>query len=91
MDFKTPLLKYQPTLDNLKLKKDKVNDYVLSCKSKGVFNPKLKPLYTAFLNSIKTSGYKMEIKFDKDSLAVEQKNYLTKIEYFYVAYDSGFW
>ena len=44
---------YQPTLDNLDLKKDKGTDYVLSWKSKGVFNSKLKPLYTAFLHRIK--------------------------------------
>ena len=33
----------------------------------------------------------MGIKFDKDSLAVEHKNYLTKTVIFYVVYDSGFW
>ena len=43
---------YQPTLDTLKLKKDKGTDYVLSWKSNGVYNSKLKPLYTAFLHSI---------------------------------------
>ena len=32
-------------LDMLELKKDKVIDYVFSWKSKGVYNPKLKPLY----------------------------------------------
>ena len=32
---------YQPTLDTLELKKDKVTEYVLSRKSKGVFNSKL--------------------------------------------------
>ena len=42
-------------------------------------NSKLKPLYTAFLHTIKLSGYRMRIKFDKDPLAVEQNNYLTKI------------
>ena len=70
---------YQPTLDTLELKKDKGSDYVLSWKSKGVFNSKLKPLYTAFLHSIKLSEYKTGIKFDKDPLAVEQNNYLSKI------------
>ena len=39
---------YQPTLDKLKLKKDKGTDYALSWKSNGVCNSKLKPLYTAF-------------------------------------------
>ena len=30
------------------------------------FNFKLKSIYIAFLNSIKFSGLKMEIRFDKD-------------------------
>ena len=60
---------YQPTLNMLELKKDKGNDYVLSCKSKGVYNSQLKPLYTTFLHSIKFSG----IKFDKDPLSCRTK------------------
>ena len=63
---------YQPTLDSIELKKDKDTDYVLSWKSKGVFNSKFKPLYDAFLNSIKLSEYRIGIKFDKDPLAIEQ-------------------
>ena len=43
---------YQPTLDTLELKKDKVTDYVLSWKWKEVYNSKLESLCTAFLNSI---------------------------------------
>ena len=70
---------YQPTLDTLELKKDKGTDYVLSWKLKGVFNSKLKPLDTAFLHSIKICEYRMRIKFDKDLLAIEQNNYLTKL------------
>ena len=54
-------------------KKTKDTDYVLSWKSKGLFNSKLKTLYTAFLNSMKLSEYRIGIKFDKYSLAVEQK------------------
>ena len=46
---------YQPALDTLELKKDKRNDYVLSSKSKGIYNSKLELLYTAFLYSIKHS------------------------------------
>ena len=72
------MLVYQATLDMLELKKDKGINYVLSWKSKGEYNSKLKPLYTAFLYSIKLSGYKMGIKFDKDPLAVEQNDYLNK-------------
>ena len=53
---------YQPTLDTLELKKDKGTDYILSSKSNGVYNSKLKPLYTAFLYSIKLSGEQDLIK-----------------------------
>ena len=35
---------YQPTLDALELKKGKCTGYVLSLKSKGVYNSKLRPL-----------------------------------------------
>ena len=71
----------------MRIKKDKGTGYVLSWKSKGVFNSKLKPLYTALLHSVKLSGYGMGVKFDKDPLAVEQSNYLTKIVNVYIAYD----
>ena len=59
--------------------------------SKWVFNSKLKPLYTSLLHSIKLSGYRMGIKFDKDSLAVEQNNYAAKTENVYIVYDLDFW
>ena len=49
-------LVHQPKLGTLELKKQKVADYVLSWKSNGVYNSKLKLLYNAFLNSIKLSG-----------------------------------
>ena len=70
---------YQPTLDALELKKDKGSDYLLSWISNRVFNSKLKSLCTTFLNNIKLPEYRIGIKFDKDSLALEQNNYLTKI------------
>ena len=41
--------------NTLELKKDQDTDYVLSWKSKGVLNSQLKPLFTAFLNSMKRS------------------------------------
>ena len=47
-------LVYQPT-NTLKLRKGKGVDYALSWKSNGIYNSKLKPLYTAFLHSIKLS------------------------------------
>ena len=49
------------------------------------------PLYTAFLHSIKLSGYRIEIKFDKDPLALEQSNYLTKIVNVYIVYYLDVW
>ena len=73
MGLKTRLFVYELTLDMLELKEDKGNDYVLSWKSKGVYDSKPKPLYTAFLNGIKLSDYKMGIQF-KNSLAVEKIN-----------------
>ena len=82
---------YQPTFDKLELKKDKDTDYFFSWKSNGVYNSKLKPLYTAFFHSIKRSGYKMRIKFSTDLLAVEQNNYLNKIANDYNVYESYNW
>ena len=79
------------TLDTLELKKDMGADYVLSWKSDGLYNSKLKPLYTALLHGMKLSGYKMRIKFHKDPLAVEQINYLTKIANVYIVYDLTSW
>ena len=58
----------------MSIKKRGVTDYLLSWKSKGVCTSKLKPLYTAFLNSIKLSGYRVKIKFDKDPSAVEKNS-----------------
>ena len=82
---------YPPIFDALELKTYKGTDYVLSWKSKGVYNSKLKPLYTAFLHSIKLSQYRVGTRFDKDPLAVEQKNYLTKIVNVYIVYDVDAW
>ena len=56
-------------------------------KTKRVYTSKLKPIYTAFLHSIKLSGYKVGIKFDKDPLPVEQSNGTTKIITVYIIYD----
>ena len=36
---------------------------------------------------MKLSGYTIKIKFDKDPLAVEHNNYLTKIVHVYVVHD----
>ena len=64
---------YQSTFDMFELQKYKSADYVFSQKSKGVYTSKLKSLYTAFLHSIKFPGYRVGLKFDTDSVAVEKK------------------
>ena len=51
---------YQPTLDTLELEKHIGTNCVLSWNSKGVYNSKLKPLYTAFLNSINVPNIEWE-------------------------------
>ena len=75
----------------IRSKKDKGIDYILSQKSKGVYTFKRKPLYTAFLQSIKLSVYIIGMTLDKDPVALEQNNYLTKIVNVYIVYDLDAW
>ena len=77
---------YQTTLDTIELKKYKGTDYVLSWKSKGIFNSKPKPLYTTFLNSIKLSEYGIGIKFEK-----ERNKYLSKTVNLYIVNGFDVW
>ena len=56
---------YQPIIDMLELIKDQDTDYVLSWKSNGAYNSKLKPLYTDLFHSIKRSVYKMKMNLVK--------------------------
>ena len=81
---------YQPTLSTLELKEDKGTDYVLCWKPKGLYTSKRKPLYTAFLHSIKPSGYGIRTQFNNSILAVEQ-NYATKSVNAYIGDDLGGW
>ena len=66
-------------------------DYILSWKSKGVYNSKLKPLYTTFFHSIKLSSYRIGIKFDKDLLTIKQNNYFRQIVNVYIVYNLDAW
>ena len=43
------------------------------------------------MHSIKLSEYRIGIKFDKDPLAIEQNNYLSKTVNVHVVYDFDFW
>ena len=78
---------YEPILDALKLKVDKGSDYVLGWNSKGVYNFKLKPLYTSFFHNIELSHYRTGTTFEKGPLAIEQNNYWTKIVNVYIVCD----
>ena len=60
-------------------------------KKNGVHTSKFKPLYHTFWNTIKLSGSKLGIKFDKDSLAKEKSNYPTKMVNAYNVYDLDVW
>ena len=68
-----------------------VTDYILNWKSKGSYTSKLKPLYNAFVHSIKLSGCGMGITFHRDPLAVEQNNYFSKIVNVYIGCDLDAW
>ena len=61
--------------------------YVINWKSKRLYSSILSPQNTVFLLSINLFRYKLEIKFDKDSLFVEQSKYATKIVYACVVFD----
>ena len=71
---------------NLKMKKARCSQFEIKG---GIYTSKLKPLYTAFLNRIKLSGFRMRMKFYQDSLTVEQNNY--KALKVYIAYDLDNW
>ena len=61
-------------------------------KSKVVYTSQLKPLYTAFLHSIKLFVCKMRTNFDRDPLAVKKKSsYATKIVNSYIVYHLDNW
>ena len=76
----------------IRIKKDKSTDSSVLCfKSREVHNSKLKPLYTALLQSIKLFEYRIGIKLDTDLLVVEQNNYLTKNVSVYIVYDLDAW
>ena len=52
-----------------------------------VYTSKHKPLCTCFLHTIKPSGHRIRERFDKEALAVEQNNFVTRITNAYIVYD----
>ena len=51
----------------------------------------LKPLYNAFFNNTKLSGYRMITNNKKNHSVVEENNYLGKIVNAYIVYDLNDW
>ena len=47
--------------------------------------------YILLSNNTKLSGYRIEIKFDKDALVTEQNKYLTRIVNVSIDYDLNYW
>ena len=64
------MLIYKPTLDTLEFKAL----IMFLTENQEVFTPKLKPLYTGFLHSIRFTGYKLGIIVDKDPLVIYQND-----------------
>ena len=73
----------------IELKEDKGTDYVISWKSKGVYNSKLAQLYTVFLHNIKLFKYKIRIQFNKNVLVVEKGVFVTVkgVDYHCIIYE----
>ena len=71
----------------LGLKKAKSNEYVISWKSKDLFEYKIPLLHGTFLSNIKLFQCKIEIQFNNTPLIREENNYATKIVNAYIVYD----
>ena len=69
---------YQPTFNMLELKIDKDTEYVISWKSKGMYNSKLIALHGTFLPNVKYFRNKIGIQFNSTPLVIEQKNYIKR-------------
>ena len=82
---------YQPTLETLKIKYEKISENVTIWKSKGVYNSNLKPLHGALLPQLKYAEKKISVNLNKSPLVVEKNNYSTKIVNAYIVYDLDDW
>ena len=78
---------YQSKISMLELKKEKGTEYITGCKSKGVYNSKLKASHGAFLTNVRYFGNKTGIQFNSTPLIIEQNNYVTEIVNVYIVYD----
>ena len=78
---------YQPTFNVLELKNDEGTEYIISWKSKGIYDSKLMVLIGALLPNVKYFKNKIEIQFNSTPLVIEQNNYATKTVNVYIVYD----
>ena len=82
---------YQPTLNMLELKNDKSTEYIISWKSKELYNSKLIALYGAFLPDVKYFNNKIGMQFNNTPLKIEQNICTTRIVNVYIIYDLDNW
>ena len=62
---------YQPIINVLKLKNDKRTEYIISWKSKGIYNSKLIGLHGTFLPNVKYFRNKIGIQFNSTPLVIQ--------------------
>ena len=63
---------YQPKFSELELKEKRALIMLLTGHEKRcLYTSKLKPLYPGFVHSVKLSGYRIEIQFNKSILVVK--------------------
>ena len=75
----------------VELKNDTCIEYVISLKSKGVYNSELKALLRRFLTSVNNFWNKIGIQFHNTPLVIEQNNYASRIVDVHIVYDLDNW
>ena len=73
------MIVYQPIFYVLELKFDKNAEYIISQKSKRIYNSKIIALHGAFLPNLKYFRHKIGIQYSSSLLFIEKNNYATKV------------
>ena len=81
---------YQPTYNAIKYLNNS-SEYIITWRSKGVYNAKLIPIKNHSLPTIKYLNKKIQLQFDYTPLVVEQDNCKSKIVNVYIVYDLDYW
>ena len=84
------LFVYQPTFSVTKYLNTST-EYIISWRSKGIYNTKLIPIKNNSLPNIKYFNKKISLQFDYIPLVVEQNNCTSKIVNVYIVYDLDSW